>query len=116
MPSEKQFLDYTNVEVGKYIDVNSVSEHTDFVRITAYAENEFQGKTVLYVKLNQGQVIEMLFDIRNGEMLIPVGLNPYVAEKGNIQGVALQILELSEMIPAELGIYAETSIDVSQWQ
>ncbi len=114
--SEKLFLDYTNVEVGKYIDVNSVSEHTDFVRITAYAENEFQGKAVLYVKLNQGQVIEMLFDIRNGEMLIPVGLNPYVAEKGNIQGVALQILELSEMIPAELGIYAETSIDVSQWQ
>ncbi len=114
--SEKLFLEYTNVEAGKYIDVTCCSKNTDFIRVSAYSENELQGKAVLYVKLKKNKVIEFQFDIKNGEMLVPIGLNPYIAKEGEIQGVALRILDVSDLMAAEIGIYGESSINMSQWE
>lgn len=114
--SEKLFIEYTGVEVGKYIDVNVSSKNTDFIRITTYSEDEFQGKAALYVKLKNDKVVVFECEIENGEMLIPIGLNPYVKKEGEIQGVALQILDVPALLATEVGIYAESSISVSQWE
>ena len=88
----------------------------DFVRVTVQSENMVQAKGRLGIKGKGKNIIYFDFDIRNGEMLIPIGLSPELQNSKEIELLELEILEGDISVNAEVAVYMEESIEPDQFR
>ena len=113
--SEKAYIDYDNIEAGKKVCIENLKV-ADFVRVTVQSENMVQAKGRLGIKGKGKNIIYFDFDIRNGEMLIPIGLSPELQNSKEIELLELEILEGDISVNAEVAVYMEESIEPDQFR
>lgn len=112
--SDKLYIDYTNIEPGKKISIEDSIEVSDFLRITVYSEDMLQAKARLGVKCKGKGMIYFKFNIKNGEMLLPLGISPQIRDSKQIEKLELEITDADVVTTAEVMVYTENTIDMSQ--
>ena len=112
--SDKLYIDYTNIEDGKTISIDEPAKVSDFLRVTVYSEDRLQAKAKLGVKCKGKEMIYFEFNIKNGEMLLPVGISPEIRDSKEIEQLELEIIDVDVVTTAEVMVYAENTIETSQ--
>lgn len=112
--SDKLYIDYTSIEDGKTISIDEPAKVSDFLRVTVYSEDMLQAKAKLGVKCKGKEMIYFEFNIKNGEMLLPVGISPEIRDSEEIEQLELEIIDVDVVTTAEVMVYAENTIETSQ--
>lgn len=112
--SKKLYIDYTSIEDGKKFFVEEPVEVSDFLRVTVYSEDRLRGKAKLGVKCKGEEMVSFEFHIKNGEMLLPVGISPKIRESKEIEQLELEIMDVDVVTTAEVMIYAQNTIELSE--